>query len=137
MKKTFSFRDPRRQAPAPEKAVAKLPARHSARSEAKSRNPPKPRNPASHGFRDFARNDNGEINHSLAAPAEARGDDYVFGLHAVTALLKHHPHSVVELLLQQGRHDPRMAAIVERAQALKLPYAEVPRAELDEIVNGV
>ncbi|MDR2214050.1 MAG: 23S rRNA (guanosine(2251)-2'-O)-methyltransferase RlmB [Pseudomonadales bacterium] len=71
------------------------------------------------------------------SPAQDTPDDYVFGLHAVTALLKHHPHSVVELLLQQGRHDPRMAAIVERAQALKLPYAEVPRAELDEIVNGV
>jgi 23S rRNA (guanosine2251-2'-O)-methyltransferase len=64
-------------------------------------------------------------------------NDFVFGLHAVAALLKHHPHAVVELLIQEGRHDPRMEAILERAQKLHLPLTELPRAELDERVNGV
>jgi 23S rRNA (guanosine2251-2'-O)-methyltransferase len=67
----------------------------------------------------------------------AVNNDYVFGLHAVTALLKHHPHSVVALLIQEGRHDPRMEAIVERAQKLNLPLTELPRADLDERVGGV
>ncbi|MDR0779127.1 MAG: 23S rRNA (guanosine(2251)-2'-O)-methyltransferase RlmB [Pseudomonadales bacterium] len=63
--------------------------------------------------------------------------DYVFGLHAVTALLKHHPHSVMELLVQQDRRDPRMDAILERAQNLPLPFTELPRADLDARVSGV
>lgn len=65
------------------------------------------------------------------------GNDYVFGLHAVSALLKHHPHSVTELLIQEGRHDPRMEAILERAQKLGLPLTQLPRVELDERVDGV
>jgi 23S rRNA (guanosine2251-2'-O)-methyltransferase len=68
---------------------------------------------------------------------EAAHNDFVFGLHAVTALLKHHPQSVVELFIQEGRHDPRMEAILERAQKLHLPCTELGRAELDERVHGV
>ncbi|HWK55560.1 MAG TPA: 23S rRNA (guanosine(2251)-2'-O)-methyltransferase RlmB [Hyphomicrobiales bacterium] len=63
--------------------------------------------------------------------------DFVYGLHAVEALLKHHPHSVVALWVQQGRHDPRMEAVLQRAERLGLPCTEQPRAELDLKVAGV
>ena len=64
-------------------------------------------------------------------------EDLVFGLHAVTALLKHHPHSVLELLVLSGRNDPRMDAILERAQKLNIAVSEHARADLDVRVEGV
>lgn len=69
--------------------------------------------------------------------AASSGPDFVYGLHAVEALLKHHPHSVVALWVQEGRHDSRMEAILQRAQRLALPCTEQSRAELDLKVAGV
>ena len=63
--------------------------------------------------------------------------DTVFGIHAVTALLKHHPASVLRLQVLQGRQDQRMADLLERAELLGLPVDEVARAELDTLAAGV
>lgn len=63
--------------------------------------------------------------------------DWVYGLHAVEALLKHNHDSIRQLLVQQGRNDARIEVILDRAQRLGLKVQEVPRAELDEKIEGV
>jgi 23S rRNA (guanosine2251-2'-O)-methyltransferase len=60
------------------------------------------------------------------------GPDLVFGLHAARAVLQHHPESIEQVFLQQGRSDQRLDDIRERVERLKLPCVEVSRAELDE-----
>lgn len=67
------------------------------------------------------------------APAE----DWVFGLHAVTALLKHHANHVQLLCVLEGRNDQRIEPLIERAHKLGIPVSERRRAELDELVSGV
>jgi 23S rRNA (guanosine2251-2'-O)-methyltransferase len=62
--------------------------------------------------------------------------DWVFGLHAVTALLKHNASSIQSLLVLQGRQDERVEPLLERARRLGLPYQEVSRSELDEKFVG-
>ncbi|SFM42788.1 23S rRNA Gm-2251 2'-O-methyltransferase [Ectothiorhodospira mobilis] len=62
--------------------------------------------------------------------------DKVFGLHAVEALLRRDPGRVKALEVQQGRDDPRMAALLDRAQAAALPVRRVPRGDLDRACGG-
>lgn len=64
-------------------------------------------------------------------------EDWVFGLHAVTALLKHNADSIQRLLVQQGRHDQRMEPLLERARRLNIAVSEVAKSELDERIGGV
>ena len=42
--------------------------------------------------------------------------EYVYGIHTVESLLRRNPKSVQCLLLQVGRDDKRMAALLELAQ---------------------
>jgi len=63
--------------------------------------------------------------------------ELVFGLHAVEALLKHNHDSVLELLVQEGRHDPRMEALLARAGRLHVGFRQMPREQLDELAQGV
>lgn len=65
------------------------------------------------------------------------GNDWVYGLHAVEALLKHNPGSVLQLYTLQGRADERLAAVLQRAAQLGIPQAQLSRAELDEKTGGV
>lgn len=67
----------------------------------------------------------------------APGDDWVFGLHAVAAVLKHHSNNVQQLMVQSGRHDQRIDPLIERAQRLRIPVQEMERADLDEKLGGV
>jgi 23S rRNA (guanosine2251-2'-O)-methyltransferase len=64
-------------------------------------------------------------------------NDLIYGLHAVEALLKHNPDSILQLYIQQGRHDERMAAVLARAARMNIKTTELSRAELDEKVAGV
>ncbi|MCU0976829.1 MAG: 23S rRNA (guanosine(2251)-2'-O)-methyltransferase RlmB [Steroidobacteraceae bacterium] len=57
----------------------------------------------------------------------------VFGLHAVRALLAHHPARVRRLLLQQGRQDRRAAEVESLARAAGVPVAQRPAADLDRL----
>ncbi len=57
----------------------------------------------------------------------------VFGLHAVRALLQHHPGRVRRLVLQQGREDRRAAEVESLARAAGVPVALRPAAELDRL----
>ncbi len=63
--------------------------------------------------------------------------DWVFGLHAVEAVLKHNADSVQQLLVLQGRSDQRLLPLIERATRLNISIREVDRATLDEQVGGV
>ncbi|MBK1691147.1 23S rRNA (guanosine(2251)-2'-O)-methyltransferase RlmB [Ectothiorhodospira mobilis] len=62
--------------------------------------------------------------------------DKVFGLHAVEALLRRDPGRVKTLEVQQGRDDPRMTALLARAETAGLPVRRVPRGDLDRASGG-
>ncbi len=66
-----------------------------------------------------------------AGPASS-GEAWVYGLHAVAALLQRAPERVREVVLQEGRGDARIQALVEEAHTAGLPVTRCPRAELDE-----
>ncbi len=57
---------------------------------------------------------------------------WVFGLHAVEALLQQHPEDVLELLILKGREDQRLNAVREQAQSLGIRHQAVDKRELDK-----
>ncbi len=61
----------------------------------------------------------------------------VYGVHAVEALLRHHPKRVKQLWLAEGREDPRIQVLMELAAAARVPVGMRERRELDELVEGV
>lgn len=61
---------------------------------------------------------------------------YIYGIHAVDALLRTNPKSVQRLLVQQGRDDKRITTLLELARNQGVPVAREPRKDLDELVNG-
>jgi 23S rRNA (guanosine2251-2'-O)-methyltransferase len=61
---------------------------------------------------------------------------WVFGIHAVDALLQRHSNRIEELWLQQGRSDERMQNIEEHAKQLGIKCKKVSREELDQEVDG-
>lgn len=61
----------------------------------------------------------------------------IHGVHAVEALLRHHPKRVKQLWLAEGRQDPRIQVLVDLAQAARIPVTQCQRRELDEWVEGV
>lgn len=63
--------------------------------------------------------------------------EQVYGIHAVGALLAHHPRRVKQLLLARGRQDASVEALRERALARKIEVRQVERSELDERADGV
>lgn len=56
----------------------------------------------------------------------------VYGLHAVEALLRHHPKRVKRLWIAEGRGDPRMQAVLALASSAKIAVDSIDRATLDE-----
>ena len=61
----------------------------------------------------------------------------VFGIHAVEALLRHHPRRVKEILLAVGRDDPRVQVLEGLAKEARVTITPVDRRQLDEIAEGV
>jgi 23S rRNA (guanosine2251-2'-O)-methyltransferase len=61
----------------------------------------------------------------------------VYGVHAVEALLRHHPKRVKQLWLAEGREDPRVQTLLELARQARVSVAPRDRRELDEWVEGV
>jgi 23S rRNA (guanosine2251-2'-O)-methyltransferase len=61
----------------------------------------------------------------------------VYGVHAVEALLRHHPKRVKQLWLAEGRQDPRVQTLVELAKQARVSTASRDRRELDEWAEGV
>ncbi|WP_415844112.1 23S rRNA (guanosine(2251)-2'-O)-methyltransferase RlmB [Stutzerimonas zhaodongensis] len=61
----------------------------------------------------------------------------VYGLHAVEALLRHHPKRVKQVWLAEGRDNPRVQALVELAGQSKVRVGQCERREMDAWVEGV
>lgn len=61
----------------------------------------------------------------------------VYGLHAVEALLRHHPKRVKQIWLAEGRGDPRIRTLVELAEQSRMRVGQCERREMDAWVEGV
>ena len=61
----------------------------------------------------------------------------IYGLHAVEALLRHHPKRVKQVWLAEGRDDPRVQALVQLAEQARVRVGQCERRELDAWVEGV
>lgn len=63
--------------------------------------------------------------------------EQVYGVHAVEALLRHHPRRVKQLWLAEGRQDPRVQVLVDLATQQRISVGQRERRELDEWAEGV
>lgn len=61
----------------------------------------------------------------------------VYGLHAVEALLRHHPKRVKQVWLAEGRGDPRVRVLLELAEQARVRVGQCERREMDAWVGGV
>ena len=61
----------------------------------------------------------------------------IYGLHAVEALLRHHPKRVKQIWLAEGRADPRVQTLTELASQSKVRVGQCERREMDAWVDGV
>ncbi len=61
----------------------------------------------------------------------------VYGLHAVEALLRHHPKRVKKVWLAEGRSDPRVQALLAIAAQERVDVGQCERREMDAWVEGV
>lgn len=61
---------------------------------------------------------------------------HVYGIHAVDSLLRQNARTVQRLLLQAGRNDKRINALLELAQNQGVAVVRESRAGLDQLVNG-
>ncbi|MBB3102423.1 23S rRNA (guanosine(2251)-2'-O)-methyltransferase RlmB [Azomonas macrocytogenes] len=61
----------------------------------------------------------------------------VYGLHAVEALLRHHPKRIKRIWLAEGRGDPRIQVLLELAKAERVIVESRGRREMDEQIDGV
>jgi len=61
----------------------------------------------------------------------------IYGVHAVEALLRHHPKRVKQLWLAAGRQDPRVQVLVDLAGQQRIAVGQRDRRELDEWAEGV
>lgn len=61
----------------------------------------------------------------------------VYGLHAVEALLRHHPKRVKQIWLAEGRDDPRVQTLIELAGQSRVRVGQCERREMDAWVEGV
>jgi len=63
--------------------------------------------------------------------------EYVFGWHAVEAVLKREPERLLRVWIQTGRQDKRVKSVTEALDGLGVRWSVVHRRELDERVSGV
>lgn len=61
----------------------------------------------------------------------------VYGVHAVEALLRHHPRRVKQVWLAEGRDDPRVQTLVRVAGEARVRVGQCERREMDAWVEGV
>lgn len=63
--------------------------------------------------------------------------EYVFGWHAVDAVLKREPERLQQVWIQTGRQDKRVKSVADALDGLGVRWKVVHRRELDERVSGV
>ena len=61
----------------------------------------------------------------------------IYGVHAVEALLRHHPKRVKQIWLAEGRSDPRVQTLLQLAGENRVPVGQAERREMDAWVEGV
>ncbi|MBA1241167.1 23S rRNA (guanosine(2251)-2'-O)-methyltransferase RlmB [Pseudomonas japonica] len=61
----------------------------------------------------------------------------IYGVHAVEALLRHHPRRVKHIWLSEGRSEPRLQALLQLASEHRVTVGSAERRELDAWVEGV
>lgn len=61
----------------------------------------------------------------------------IYGVHAVEAMLRHHPKRVKQVWLAEGRNDPRVQVLIELAAQSRVAVGQAERRELDVWVEGV
>ncbi|MCJ8170239.1 23S rRNA (guanosine(2251)-2'-O)-methyltransferase RlmB [Atopomonas sediminilitoris] len=61
----------------------------------------------------------------------------VYGVHAVEALLRHHPKRVKQIILASGREENRLQALYELAAEHRIDIVYAERREMDEQADGV
>ena len=61
----------------------------------------------------------------------------VYGVHAVEALLRHHPKRVKQVWLAESRQDPRIQALLALAAESRVSVGNCERREMDAWVEGV
>lgn len=64
------------------------------------------------------------------------GGHWVAGIHAVRSALGHGADRVRELLVDEGRRDRRLQALLAQARAAGVPVRRVPRRQLDQLAAG-
>lgn len=71
-----------------------------------------------------------------AAKTTAKKDEYVFGIHAVDALLAAHPQQIRQIFLQKDRQDARMQALQQSAQQAGISVQFAERANLGKLCGS-
>ncbi|MEX3775227.1 23S rRNA (guanosine(2251)-2'-O)-methyltransferase RlmB [Pseudomonas sp. MYb118] len=61
----------------------------------------------------------------------------IYGVHAVEALLRHHPKRVKQIWLAEGRSEPRLQNLIALAGENRVPVGNAERREMDAWVEGV
>ncbi|MGE8496534.1 MAG: 23S rRNA (guanosine(2251)-2'-O)-methyltransferase RlmB [Pseudomonas sp.] len=61
----------------------------------------------------------------------------IYGVHAVEAMLRHHPKRVKQVWLADGRNDPRVQPLIELATQARIAVGQCERREMDAWVEGV
>jgi len=61
----------------------------------------------------------------------------IYGVHAVEALLRHHPKRVKQIWLAEGRSDPRVQVLIDLAAQNRVQVGQAERREMDAWVEGV
>ncbi len=64
-------------------------------------------------------------------------EDFIFGWHAVEAVLKREPERLQQVWIQTGRQDRRVQSVTESLTQLGVQWQIVHRKELDKRVSGV
>ena len=60
----------------------------------------------------------------------------IYGVHAVEALLRHHPKRVKQVWLAEGRSDPRVQTLIELANENRVAVGQIGRASCRERVSS-
>lgn len=61
--------------------------------------------------------------------------EFIYGFQSLREILRHQPHSVQRLYIQQQRADERVQELVQLAQAAKMAIQWVSRSELDQMLG--
>ena len=61
--------------------------------------------------------------------------ELLYGLHSVKAIMETHPENVLELMIQQGRDDKRIAEILQLAESFGLAVQRVKAKTLEQLLR--